>query len=217
MRLISQEFNDRLNTGVLSTCLCWKLSRADGVIIGVTDHDRRLSVEGVDYAPGAALTTGEFTLSDSMKPGQAAATGALSSAAITDADLEAGLWEAARIDVYRVDWQSPSLNVLVWSGRFSQITRMGQAFTAELVSLKADLERPLGRVYSRRCDAALGDARCGVDTDDPQYVGKTCDQAFTTCRTVFDNSTNFRGFPHMPGMDFILSGPAASGNDGDRR
>jgi uncharacterized phage protein (TIGR02218 family) len=32
-----------------------------------------------------------------------------------------------------------------------------------------------------------------------------CDKQFATCRTKFDNVPNFRGFPHVPGNDFMLS------------
>ena len=53
--------------------------------------------------------------------------------------------------------------LLIWSGRLSEVSRRGEAFAAELVSLKADLERPIGRVYHRNCDADVGDARCGKD------------------------------------------------------
>ena len=76
------------------------------------------------------------------------------------ADVDAGLWDGARVDVWRVDWRAPEHRVMVWSGRLSEITRRGEAFSAELVSLKADLERPIGRVYARgvRC----GCRRCAV-------------------------------------------------------
>ena len=32
-----------------------------------------------------------------------------------------------------------------------------------------------------------------------------CDKSFSTCRTKFANVQNFRGFPHIPGNDLILS------------
>jgi uncharacterized phage protein (TIGR02218 family) len=41
--------------------------------------------------------------------------------------------------------------------------RDGSVFRAELVSLKADLERRIGRTYARACDAEVGDAHCRVD------------------------------------------------------
>ena len=34
-----------------------------------------------------------------------------------------------------------------------------------------------------------------------------CDRRFATCRDKFANSINFRGFPHIPGNDFVLSYP----------
>lgn len=34
-----------------------------------------------------------------------------------------------------------------------------------------------------------------------------CDKSFATCRVKFANAINFRGFPHMPGNDFIIRYP----------
>lgn len=33
-----------------------------------------------------------------------------------------------------------------------------------------------------------------------------CDKQFATCRDRFANAANFRGFPHMPGNDFVIAG-----------
>ena len=43
-----------------------------------------------------------------------------------------------------------------------------------------------------------------------------CDKHFKTCKAKFDNSANFRGFPHVPGIDFALAVPDGGGkNDGE--
>ncbi|MEZ5987246.1 MAG: DUF2163 domain-containing protein [Hyphomonas sp.] len=215
MRLMTSEFAARLASGATTTCLCWRLTRGDGFVLATTEHDRALVVDGVTYRPGGALEAGSFTQSAGFAPGQAAAGGVLADEAITEADLAAGLWDGARVDVLRVDWERPDLFVQVWSGRLSEVTRGPGGFSAELVSLKADLERPVGRVYARACDAVLGDARCGVDTG--AFPGLACDQRFETCRDMFGNQENFRGFPHLPGAEFVLEGPAASGNNGGKR
>jgi len=201
MRQIEEEFRGRLASGVTTTCLCWRLSRADGVVIGLTDHDRAVEFGEQKYDPGVAVQASEFTSSSDLKPGQAAASGALSSDAITEADLNAGLWDGARIDVFRVDWERSSLGIQIWSGRFSEITRGELGFSAELVSLKADLERPLGRTFSRY----------GLSAD-----GGSDGQSFETYLAEA-RAADFRGFPHMPGNDAILAGPATSGNDGGQR
>ena len=215
MREVSEEFAARLASGVTTTCLCWRVARADGFVLRLTEHDGPLEVGGEIFSPGAGLEGAAFTQTAGLAPGSAAARGALSHDAITEEDLEPGLWDGARVDVWRVDWQAPQHRAHVWAGRLSQLRRGALGFEAELVSLKADLERPVGRVYARRCDAVLGDARCGVDVG--AFPGAVCDHRFGTCRDVFGNAENFRGFPHLPGTDFMLAGPAATGNDGGRR
>ena len=46
-----------------------------------------------------------------------------------------------------------------------------------------------------------------------------CDKQFSTCKAKFANGVNYRGFPHMPGNDFVTSYPNRSDatNDGGRR
>lgn len=45
-----------------------------------------------------------------------------------------------------------------------------------------------------------------------------CDKQFSTCQSKFVNAPNFRGFPHMPGNDFVLSvANSADQNDGLKR
>ncbi len=214
MQTLSPDFIVALRGDALTLCLCWTLTRRDGVNVHMTDHDAALIVDEIEFNPGAAMEAGRFATSEGLKPTRAAGGGVLSSDAITEADLRAGLWDGCRVQVFQTDWRDPTLGTRhVWSGYLSEIqTGQTGAFEAELISLKSDLERPIGRVLQRRCDAVLGDERCGVRAD-----GRSCDQRFETCRDVFANTENFRGFPHMPGNDFLLAGPADAGNDGGKR
>jgi len=43
-----------------------------------------------------------------------------------------------------------------------------------------------------------------TETGDGFTVGAGCDKRFATCRDRFANSVNFRGFPHIPGNDFLV-------------
>jgi uncharacterized phage protein (TIGR02218 family) len=49
------------------------------------------------------------------------------------------------------------------------------------------------------------------------YAG--CDKQFKTCGGKFSNSENYRGFPHMPGNDFVMQVASSedANNDGGRR
>jgi uncharacterized phage protein (TIGR02218 family) len=58
----------------------------------------------------------------------------------------------------------------------------------------------------------------GIAVSDTFEVTAGCDKQFTTCQTKFSNGANFRGFPHMPGNDFVMSYPSSGdANDGGSR
>ncbi len=209
MRNIDHNLYALLSEGVSFTALCWRLERQDGVVVAGTEHDAPIEIEGITYAPGAALTGAVFRTSDGLAPAPASAAGALAHDGVTEADLAAGLWDGAALNVLRADWREPSRHICIWSGRLSQVRRGAMGFEADLVSLKADLERPTGRIYTRLCDASLGDARCGVNR--ARFPGLTCDQRFATCRDVFSNTINFRGFPHLPPSEILFADPARVG------
>ena len=52
-----------------------------------------------------------------------------------------------------------------------------------------------------------------IAAGDTFNVTAGCDKRFATCRDRFDNAVNFRGFPHIPGNDFVIS-YAGSGEPG---
>lgn len=49
-----------------------------------------------------------------------------------------------------------------------------------------------------------------VAVSDGFTVTAGCDKTFATCRDRFANTLNFRGFPQIPGNDFVISYPNAS-------
>ncbi len=48
-----------------------------------------------------------------------------------------------------------------------------------------------------------------VAAGDRLTVTAGCDRRFATCRERFENAVNFRGFPHVPGSDFVMRLPRA--------
>ncbi|VXB69764.1 hypothetical protein BREVUG8_30091 [Brevundimonas sp. G8] len=102
----------------------------------------------------------------------------------------------------------------MWAGTLAKIRREGDGFVVELEGPLAKLERVVGRTYGRMCDARLGDQRCGV----AETAGRVCDKRWETCVGTFANGANFRGFPDVPGDDFLTAYPAGSArNDGGSR
>ena len=216
MRTIPEEMTARIESGAARLCHAWVLRRADGVELGFTDHDRDLVVEGVVCGAASGWTAGAADSAVGLGAGSAAVAGGLDDAAITEADVGAGLYDGASVALWRVDWDRPDLRVRLWSATLARIGREGAGFTAELEGPLAKLERVVGRTYGRECDAVLGDGRCGIDLD--AFPGAACDKRWATCVGAFANGVNFQGFPDIRGDDFLTAAPVEGGrHDGGSR
>lgn len=216
MRQIPEEMAARIESGAAGLCHIWLLERADGTRMGFTDHDADLVVEGVRCRASSGWTAGAAESAVGLSAGSASVAGGLDDAAVTEADVAAGLYDRARVELWRVDWVKPELRVRLWVGALAAIRREGEGFTADLAGPMAALETVVGRTYGRACDALLGDGRCRVDL--AAWSGRTCDKRWATCVGVFGNGANFQGFPDIPGDDFLTAVPVEGGrNDGGSR
>jgi len=160
-----------LASGVTTLAHVWRFTRRDGAQFAFTDHDEPLAFEAFTCEPIIGLSAGAMEKSLGLSVDTASITGALNSDQITEDDLARGLWDGARVDLHRVDWGDPSLRVHLFAGRIGEVRRGVAAFEAELRGLQAPLNVPVGRVFSRFCDADLGDARCGKDIETFAFRG----------------------------------------------
>ena len=278
--------------GCATVARAWVVRRMDGKVLGFTDHDLPLQVDGVSCLAASGLTAGALQAATGLAVDNAEAQGALSHDAIRAEDIRAGLWDTADVTAYLVNWQSPVDFEILFRGTLGEISWGEGAFTAELRGLSEALNQVRGRVYQSRCDAILGDGRCrkalgpafvteieivSVNRDQDLSVGplqgfapkwfeggrltvltgdatgaqeriKTdrlapgerrfglwqslrrnitagdrvrveagCDKRMATCQKKFDNLLNFRGFPQIPGEDWLVSYPISGDrNDGGK-
>jgi len=291
MRTIPPALQAKLDSGVTTLCRCWLIARNDGVTQGFTDHDEDILLGGATCKAGSGLSASEATQTLGLAVDGSEFSGALADDTLNEADLAAGRYDAAEVELWLVDWSEPDLRVLLAKGTLGEVKRAGAAFTAEVRGLTQALAQDTGRLYTTTCAADLGDARCKVDLGDPAYRGSGtvaalsgtssfhaggldafddgwftagrltftsganawlavevkshrngdgvildlwqampepiaegdaftvtagCDKRFQTCHDRFANVVNFRGFPHIPGNDFVISYPLAGepGNDG---
>jgi uncharacterized phage protein (TIGR02218 family) len=170
MREIPEILRVRLASGATPLAHAWRLTRGDGLVRGFTDHDGDFAFDGVTFHAATGFVAGPIEKGVGFDD-TARASGVLSDDALAESDLEGGLWDGARVDIWRVDWTDPALRVHVFAGRLGEVRRGEGGFAAELRGLAADCEAPFGRVFSRFCDADVGDARCGVDTNVAAFKG----------------------------------------------
>lgn len=190
---------------VQTLCRGWRLIRRDGVIFGFTDHDRDIEIGGVIYAAYNGMSAGAVDSRIGFSADSGHVQGVLSDDRITAQDIRAGLYADARLEALEINWQTLESSVLQ-SGYIGEITQQGESFLLDWTGEAAKLERSVGRVFSRRCDAEFGDARCGLSlVDFPD--GTECPRSFDACQAQFSNSANFRGFPYLLGDDALTAAP----------
>jgi uncharacterized phage protein (TIGR02218 family) len=272
-----------LATGSTTVCRAWTLHRRDGVVLGFTDHDQDLELDGVLCRADTGLTARALHQTTGLSVDNTEAFGALSASAISEGDLLAGRFDGAEVRAYLVNWTATADHVEQFRGQLGEISRAGGSFKAELRGLTDLLNRPHGMAYTPGCSAVLGDGRCRFNLSQPGYfveravelvddgrvfafssfasfddrwfeggrfevatgaaaglvgvvkidrldgpgrkielwqsigaavdAGDTikvfagCSKTATSCRVKFANFLNFRGFPHIPGEDWLASYP----------
>ena len=275
MKILAAGLQEHLNSGTTTLCQCWRLTLRSGEKFGFTDHDEALNFDGTTFEAQAGFTCSEIESSIGLNVDNLEASGALQSGALDELRLNAGDYDHAKIEIWRVNWQNVSQRILQRQGNLGEVTYGQGHFTAEVRGLAHVLNQQKGRLFQFSCDADVGDIRCGVNlaaaglhgvgvitalanssielsglgafADDwftrgrvllsgsrqlnikrhraisgharidfwstPKFtiaVGDVltaqagCDKQFTTCQSKFSNASNFRGFPHMPGSDFVL-------------
>lgn len=283
MRLLEAGFAAHIASGATTLATCWRIERADGLVLGFTDHDVALSFGGAEFLPAHGLDGGAGTAKLGAGVDTTDVVGVLHSEAISEDDILLGRFDGAAVTTWRVNWRAPAERMLVSRTTIGEIVREDGVFRAELRSGQHAINRPQGRIWQALCDAELGDARCGVDLEDPAYRAEAvvlgvrdrfrlaiggidgfdegwfafgvatwgsgkreglrdrvvtaerlggvdvlgfaavvgdwveagdalvltagCDRRFATCGAKFGNAERFRGFPHIPGNDFVLRYP----------
>jgi len=167
-----------------SVCHCWRVTRRDGTVSGFTDHDRPLMVAGMAFEPESGFTASEARETLGLAADTVEIEGAISAATITVDDIAAGRWDGATVETLLVNWRAPGEAAIIRTQTVGRITRADNRFVAELDGPEAALDRIGGRWFRRTCDAELGDARCGVDLDDPALKGAGSVTAIVTADTI---------------------------------
>ncbi|MFK7793293.1 MAG: DUF2163 domain-containing protein [Devosiaceae bacterium] len=168
MREFHPDLSASLASGATTLCRCARLQRADGQVFGFTDHDAALEFEGLTYEPCDGFEASQESAALGPATGEWDLKAALSDERITQADLIAGKYDGAQIETFLADWQNPAIFERLSAGTLGEVTSRDGVFHAEVRGPFAAHNRKRGRVFAARCDAELGDARCGVNLDTAQ-------------------------------------------------
>ncbi len=189
---------------LLTPAWCWHVSRRDGVVVALTSHDHDLQIGDTVYRAAPGLSPSALEEGDALDGPGLDIAGALTSDAITAADIDAGRWDGAQVTVSLADWTDPAAApVPIAAGELGAIAREQAGFTAELTGASRLLDQPVAAAASPTCRAALGDPACRVNLAPLTFRGAVT--ALTGRRAVL------AAVPALPSLAFgrlrWLAGP----------
>lgn len=164
MKTTTASLEAHIDGEVTRIATCWRVRRRDGAVLGFTTHDRPLVVDGVNYRPSSAFTPTTIAESNRFNVDNLEVAGVLSDGAIAEADLAAGRYDQAEVEIFLVDWADPAGGrIVLRTGWIGEVTLRDGAFVAEVRGLMEPLQQSSLAHYSPECRADLGDARCKAD------------------------------------------------------
>lgn len=168
---------------------CFRVTRSDGQVFRVTDHDAAISfpenwldlaatdkVGGVQsYTPIDGWDSSNSRAEAAMKKNSIELRGAFGGAFVTSEDIMAGLWDSAVVDDFIIDWRYPFKGAFRWNKyRLTDFQLNGEIWVAQSVSATGELSRKSGKVYAKTCWHAFGDDMCGIDLNDAGVTEFKC-------------------------------------------
>lgn len=164
MKTIGANLLSHLQGATTTLAYLWKVTRTDAEVFGFTSLDKDIVYGGVTYKANGAWSASNVAQDTRLSVGNLEITGYLSGDAITQADAEAGVWDHAEIELYRLNYASVADgHEIIAVGELGEVRLSDGQMVVELRGFLQKLQNEQGRVFLPTCDAALGDSRCGVD------------------------------------------------------
>lgn len=192
MKTVSANLKAHLQGESLTICTLWKITRADASVFGFTDNSRDVVYSGTTYEAATGHAPSSIKTTSTLGVDNLEVQSVLDSSTIAEADIQAGLWDYAAVEIMVVNYLSlADGHMTLRKGWLGNIKTGRSNFIAELRGMMQPLQQTIGRVYSPACDAVLGDARCGVTLASYTVTGAvttaTSARVFTdTARTEAD-------------------------------
>lgn len=164
MKTITTSLAAHLAGEVTTLATCWKLTRRDTVVQGFTDCDRDIIYAGVTYRAATGFSPSAVDNSASLKVDNLDVEGMLSDDSLTEADILAGLYDFAEIEIFQINYNDISQGIIkLRRGWLGEVSLSRQQFVAEVRGLTQLLSQNIGEYFSPSCRASLGDTRCKVN------------------------------------------------------
>ena len=167
MKTISNLLKAHLAEETTTLATCWKITRLDGAVHGLTDHDVDITFANQLYRSIAGYTRSAISSDDSYEAGNTDITGFFDNRGVPEGPTKNGLLDNADVEVFVLNYNDSSQGrLLLLTGKIREIqyTATGK-YTIELCGLKQQLNQTIGDVVQPECRADLGDSKCKFPLD----------------------------------------------------
>lgn len=202
MKTFAAALSSQYASATTTLALAWRVTRRDGVVFGLTDHDRDLALDGVVYQAAGGLNTTSVDSAVDFEGDTLDVAAFLGANA--EAELESGDWDDAEILIFEYHWASPpstltpqSVNILR-RGHLGEVQRTQGQLRAEILGLVQRLRTRIGVMLSASCRYRFGDAFCTKPLGPLTFPGTLTGVgsephlvAMDTTLTVADGRLNF--------------------------
>lgn len=189
MKTIFTDLKNHLAGNLTTVATCWRLVRQDGAEYCFTDHDTDLKIGDKTFAASTGMIPTALSQNRGLSVDNMEVVAFLELDKIHEADIAAGLFDYASVDIFLINQANIAMGVL-WLAKgwtLGQIEIRDNAFQAEIRGKAQHLQQNICELYTPQCRAELGDLRCGIDLADSGqtfwYPGAVT--SVTTDRKVF--------------------------------
>jgi uncharacterized phage protein (TIGR02218 family) len=172
MKTISTAMKGYLQGSLTTFCTCWLVTRTDGVVMGFTDNDTDLTVNGQTYNRITGYNPTAIQSSSDMTVDNLEVQGLFNAGYITESDLDTGVYDGAEVTVYMVNRFDTSAGMITLrSGYLGQGTYENNSFTMEVRGLHQRHTQQILETISAVCVVSFGSTRCGMDVTKFTFPG----------------------------------------------
>lgn len=148
-----------------TTCFISRVACKDGPVLGFTSLDADLTYDDGDgpvvYRADNGFRADRMQQTADLAVDNTELHGWVSDTGITEKQIRAGLFDYARVRIYRVNYLDLAAgHEIIATGTAGETTFSNGGWKLEFRSLTQQLKQPISTLYSLTCRAQFGDAKC---------------------------------------------------------
>jgi uncharacterized phage protein (TIGR02218 family) len=163
MRTIPAAMKNYLAERVTYFVYCWKITLFHGTVLGFTNHQQDLTIDGVVYASEEGVSKTAITFSERLAPDNIDITGVIEEIQMLKQEIINGRFDGADIDIFVVNYQDLAAGKIdLASYNVGDIQAKRNEYTFNVRGQSQKYKQTFGRTYTNSCYLDFGEAKCGV-------------------------------------------------------